>query len=285
VNRLEKIVGFCINSNIWVAISVVALVGVTYVNIAIPASSSLMFFMFFGTIFGYNFIKYFEKEQLSRFMHWVLKVDFLELTDKFKQLKKSAKRTLIISVVSLCCSFFCFFKLELLTQVLIVIPLFLTVFYAVSFGNKTLRNIAGVKIYVVGITWAITTVLLPVIEEGLILSADVWVVFLQRFLFVVALVLPFDIRDLEMDAKHLKTIPQKIGVKYTKLYGLFLLLGFFFLEFFKDELLEKNLIVMPLVFIITLLFIVLSTKRQSTFYSSFFVEGIPVLWLGLLMVL
>jgi len=282
---LEKIVSFCVNSSVWVAISVVALVKVTYVNIAIPANSALMFYVFFGTIFGYNFIKYFEKEQLSELKRWVLKISFLELTDKFKQLKKRARRALIISIVSLCCSFFYFLKLEFLVQALIVIPLLLTIFYAVSFGDKTLRNIAGVKIYVVGITWAIVTVLLPVIEDGLILSADVWIIFLQRFLFVVALVLPFDIRDLEMDAKHLKTIPQKIGVKYTKLYGLLLLLGFFFLEFFKDELLEKNLIVIPLVFIITLLFIVLATKRQSTYYSSFFVEGIPLLWLGLLMIL
>jgi len=282
---LKKIVGFCVNSSIWVAISVVTLVKITYVNIAIPVNNFLMFYVFFGTIFGYNFIKYFEKEQLSGFKRWMLKVRFLEPIDTFKQFRKRAKRTLTISVVSLFCSFFYFLKLEFLTQVLIVIPLLLTIFYAVSFGDKTLRNIAGVKIYVVGFTWAIITVLLPVIEEGMSLSADVWIVFLQRFLFVVALVLPFDIRDLEMDAKHLKTIPQKIGVKYTKLYGLFLLLGFFFLEFFRDGLLEENLIVMPLVFIITLLFIVLSTKRQSTFYSSFFVEGIPVLWLGLLMVL
>jgi len=282
---LEKIVGFCVNSSIWVAISVVALVRITYVNIAIPVNNFLIFYVFFGTIFGYNFIKYFEKEQLSEFTYWVLKADFLELINKFKQLKKRAKRTLIISVISLCCSFFCFLKLEFLTQTLIAIPLLLTIFYAVSFGDKTLRNIAGVKIYVVGITWAIITVLLPVIEEGLSLSADIWVVFLQRFLFVVALVLPFDIRDIDEDPKHLNTIPQKIGVKYTKLYGVFLLLGFYFLEFFKDELLEENLIVMPFVFTTTLLLIVLSTKKQPVFYASFFVEGIPILWLGLLMVL
>ena len=143
-------------------------------------------------------------------------------------MKKRAKLTFVISVFCLCCSFFYLLNLEIITQTLILIPLLLTVFYAVSFGDETLRNIAGVKIYVVGITWAIITVLLPVMEEGLSLSADIWIVFLQRFLFVVALVLPFDIRDIEVDAKHLKTIPQKIGVKYTKLYGLFLLLGFFF---------------------------------------------------------
>jgi len=280
-----KIVDFCVNSNLWVAISVVALVKVTYMNIAIPANSYLMFYVFFGTIFGYNFIKYFEKEQLSVFKDWVLKVDFFELINKFKQLKNRSKRTLIISFISLFCGFFYFLKLEFITQVLIVIPLLLTIFYAVSFGDKTLRNIAGVKIYVVGVTWAIITVLLPVVEEDLSLTIDVWIVFLQRFLFVVALVLPFDIRDIDEDAKQLKTIPQKVGVKRTKLYGLFLLLGFFFLEFFKDELLEKNLIVMPLVFLITLLFILLSAKRQSTYYASFFVEGVPILWLGLLMIL
>jgi len=285
VNRLEKIIDFWINSNIWVAISVVALVGVTYVNVAATGNIFLILYVFFGAIFGYNFIIYFEKEQLSELKVLMLKVSFLELIDRFKQLKKRVKLIYRISIISLCSSFFCFFKLEFLTQCLIIIPLLLTVFYAISFGGKTLRNIAGIKIYVVGITWAIITVLCPVVEEGITLSMDLWIVFLQRFLFVVALVLPFDIRDLELDAKHLKTIPQKIGVKYTKLYGVFLLLGFFFLEFFKDELLVENLIVLSLVFIITLLCIVLSAKRQSTYYASFFVEGIPILWLGLLMIL
>lgn len=251
----------------------------------VSADVYLLLYVFFGTIFGYNFIKYFEKEQLSKFKYWVLRVNVLELFQKYKQLKKRSKSTFLLSITTLLGSFFCFFKLALITQALVLIPLLLTIFYAVSFGNKTLRNIAGIKIYVVGITWAIITVLCPIVEEGILLSTDLWIVFFQRFLFVVALVLPFDIRDLELDAKHLKTIPQKIGVKYTKLYGMFLLVGCFFLEFFKDELLENNLIVMPLVFVITLLFIVLSTKKQSIYYASFFVEGIPILWLGLLMIL
>ena len=90
------------------------------------------------------------------------------------------------------------------------------------------------------------------IENKIELSSDVWILLLQRFVFVVVLILPFEIRDLSVDDKILGTLPQRIGVKNTKLYGLLLLMVFFFLEFFKDELLAINLLVMPLIFLITI---------------------------------
>jgi hypothetical protein len=162
-----------------------------------------------------------------------------------------------------------------------VIPLLLSIFYTISFGNKTLRNIEGLKIYVVGITWSIVTVLLPIKEFDLEFSEEVYLVFLQRFLFIIALILPFEIRDLSLDSMKLKTVPQKIGTQKTKIYGFVLLLLFFSVEYFKF----KPLFLTSLtVLIVTLLFLLYSNERQSKYYSSFFVEGIPIFWYILLMV-
>jgi len=282
---LNKIVGLCVNSSIWVAISVASLVGVTYYNLQVSVDIVLLLFIFFGTIFGYNFIKYFEKGQLKGFQLKNASFDYPYFVIEFKSLKLREKFTFIISILSLILSVLLLFKLENNTIFSLLIPTVATFCYAVSLGYKTLRNISGIKIYVVAFVWAFVSVLLPVIENKIEFFSDVWILLLQRFVFVVVLILPFEIRDLSVDDKILGTLPQRIGVKSTKFYGLLLLMVFFFLEFLKDELLAINLLVMPLIFLITILFLVLSSEKQSKYYSSFFVEGIPILWLGLLMVL
>jgi len=279
VKCIKNIFDFLINASVWVAIAVTALVGVTYLNLEVAVSNNLLCFIFFGTIFGYNFIKYFEKEQVGG-------LDFgtKEIRKQFERLTIRKKITFLLSVISALISAVLFFKLEIKTQLALIIPSVLTFCYAVSLGYRTLRNISGIKIYVVALVWTITSVLLPVLESEIELSSDIWILLFQRLVFVVVLILPFEIRDLSVDDKNLGTLPQGIGVRNTKFYGILLLMVFFFLEFFKDELFEANLIVIPIVFLITMLFLVLSKENQSNYYSSFFVEGIPIIWFALLMV-
>jgi len=279
VKCIKNIFDFLINASVWVAIAVTALVGVTYLNLEVAVSNNLLCFIFFGTIFGYNFIKYFEKEQVGG-------LDFgtKEIRKQFERLTIRKKITFLLSVISALISAVLFFKLEIKTQLALIIPSVLTFCYAVSLGYRTLRNISGIKIYVVALVWTITSVLLPVLESEIELSSDIWILLFQRLVFVVVLILPFEIRDLSVDDKNLGTLPQGIGVRNTKFYGILLLMVFFFLEFFKDELFEANLIVIPIVFLITMLFLVLSKENQSNYYSSFFVEGIPIIWFALLMI-
>jgi len=97
--------------------------------------------------------------------------------------------------------------------------------------------------------------------------------------------LPFEIRDLNYDNLKLSTIPQKIGVKKTKIIGFWLLMGFILLEFFKDELSNNDVIVTLITVFITLLFVIGSNKNQSKYYSAFWVESLPLVWLIILFML
>jgi hypothetical protein len=63
----------------------------------------------------------------------------------------------------------------------------------------------------------------------------------------------FEILDLANDDPHLHTVPQQIGVSKTKIVGLLLLL-FYFLEFFKTNFIEEQLIV-NLVLVLALTFL------------------------------
>ena len=280
VKFVKNILDFLIDASIWVALAVSTLVGTTCFNLNIQLNWSLILLTFLGTIFGYNFVKYFEKSQ-------VLDLGFKSkrIIKQFEILSYQEKTILLLSIVSaiLCCKQFFILKIE--TQLVLVVSLILTFMYAVSLGYTTLRNVAGAKIYIVAIVWALVSVLLPILESEIQFSIDSWIILFQRFIFVIVLILPFDIRDLSVDDKKLSTLPQRIGVKYTKFYGLFLLMLFFFLEFFKNELQIVNLVVMPLIFMTTLFFLVLAKENQNKYYSSFFVEGIPVLWFVLLLLL
>ena len=276
----KNILDFSIDASVWVAISVAAFVGVTCLNIEISLDVNLMSFVFFGTIFGYNFIKYFEKKKIV-----ALEFDAKKLAEQFATLSIKQKTTLLLSVLSVLICSVLFIEFAIETKLALIFSLILTLFYAVSFGYTTLRNIKGIKIYIVALVWVLVTVLLPIMESKLMFTSDILILMFRRFIFIVVLILPFDIRDVSVDDKALGTLPQRFGIKVAKLYGLVLLMLFFFLEFFKDELLAVNIIVMPFIFLTTLLFLFLAKENQSKYYSSFFVEGIPVFWFVLLMVL
>jgi hypothetical protein len=146
-------------------------------------------------------------------------------------------------------------------------------------SDNNLRSISGLKIYVIAVVWSGVTVILPIINAKLSLSTDIWLEAIQRFLFVLIIMIPFEIRDMNYDSLKLGTIPQKIGVRKTKLIGILLLMPFFFLEFLKDELIASRIIILLLMIVLVSVFILKSKIKQSKYYSAFWVEALPIFWL------
>jgi len=67
--------------------------------------------------------------------------------------------------------------------------------------------------------------------------------------------------------------------------GVLLLIVFMMLEFFKNELTSNAIVTMLIMLFITLLFVIFSQKNQSKYYSAFWVEALPVVWLSILLTL
>lgn len=264
---IEKGVDYIIDSSIWVSLSVYALAYITYLNLQMPKSETVLYLSFFGTVFGYNFVKYFK----------LLKGEHL----KFKV--SGFKFMLFATVVSLVLSIYFFFKLKFNTQLFLIVPLLLTVFYTVSFGRKTLRTQHGFKIYVIALCWVFVTVFLPVLEADVVIWGDAIIEAIQRLIFVIVITLPFEIRDIKNDDPSLGTIPQKIGVKATKILGVSLLFLFMVLSFFKDTITEKSIAVLFVITVFTIVLLLKSREQQWKYYSSFIVEGIPLVWWLLLL--
>lgn len=274
MKMLKSFFDFYIYSSIHVALSAFSLSWITLLNFEISFHPTILFFIFFATITGYNFVKFFglAKFHYRGLVPWLKAVQVLSL----------------FSFVLMC---FFAFGLKMITMVCIVGFGLLTFLYAVPFfpqhmfmdEQRNLRNIGGLKVYVIALVWAGVTVLLPLINNGYVLNTDVWIVTAQRFIFVVIIMLPFEIRDLRYDSLKLATIPQKIGVKNTKIIGVLLGLSYILLEFFKDTLKINQLIIALSIIFLALLLLIIAKKNQNSYYSSFWVESIPIFWLSLCM--
>lgn len=264
---LKNLFNFYINASVHVALAVYALVRITALYLGLPCNENLDFFVFFGTITGYNFIKY----------AGIAKLHHRSLTENLRIIQ-------VFSFVSFILMLFFGVKLSFNTLVCFLPLGLLTLLYAVPFLNgatQNLRNVASLKIGLIALVWAVTTVLLPVIDADIAINSKHIYQIFQRLLLVVVLTLPFDIRDLKFDARKLQTLPQVLGVERVKKLG-FVLLGItILLEFFitPNNHFKTMFII---VFFILLVLLQRAKIKQSKYYASFWVEAVPVIWLLLL---
>lgn len=95
-------------------------------------------------------------------------------------------------------------------------------------GRKRLKEVPGLKIFVISLVWAAVTALLPALNAGLpVLGADVVALTGERFIYIFAITLPFDVRDIVRDdASSITTIPMVLGVGRTRTLSLALMAVF-----------------------------------------------------------
>lgn len=270
MSTAKKVLDFYINSSIHVALAVNSLTIITSLHLNIPIEKSLLVFIFFGTVTAYNFVKY---AGLANLHH-----------------RNLAKSLRIIQIFSL----FCFLGLIISSfyisiEVIIWAGCFglITLLYAlpVFSRRRNLRSISGLKIYVIALVCAGVTVVLPIISyENTIFDTSA-IEFFQRFLLVLPLILPFEIRDLKYDLDQLGTIPQKLGVTSSKILGLGILACVIALEFLKSTATLETKTAIGMMSLITAIFIWRSKRNQSRYFASFWVESIPMIWLLLLVLL
>lgn len=246
-----------------VALAVYALLQMTQHIFDIQNDSASGYFAFFGTIVGYNFVKY---DALAR-------KKGLKYTFKIKAI-------ITLSIISFAAAIYFFFKLRIQTQLVSFAVLLLTMLYTLPFfpNRRNARNWAGVKIYIVALCWVGVTLLLPLLNAEVAFGMDILWKSLQRFILVFVLILVFEIIDLANDDPHLQTVPQQIGVRNTKLLGLLLLIPFYFLEFLKVVVDSQQLVINMVLVVILGLLILNASQKRSLYYTSFWVESVPILW-------
>lgn len=192
----------------------------------------------------------------------------------------------IVSVLSLVPLFF---LISMSSKILMIFLGAISVSYGLplfSIGDKKfgLRNIPGLKLFLITLVWSMSIVLLPILEaqasqQVIISMRDATILIAKRFLFIAAVAIPFDIRDLFDDKQFgLKTIPVAWGEKNAYLICQLLLVGYLVLLFlFKGNGFNTDFLALTASIILTGWLIFRSKWEKDEYYYFFYLDGSLIL--------
>lgn len=269
MKHLKSLFDFYLESSIHVSLAVCAFTFWSFLEFEIPVDWTLLGYVFFGTITGYNFVKYAPVAGLHH-----------------RSLARNLKAIQLFSLGSfLVLLYFVFQQSQKILSTSFLLGV-LTILYSIPFmKSKSLRTLPGVKIFIVALVWAGVTVLFPWFTGEEQLAGEVWLPFVQRILWVVVLTLPFEIRDLAYDLPALGTIPQKLGVRKAKLLGVLFLVAILLLEGFKDTVSMAGILALFFAMALSGAFLLAAKKDQIMYYASFWVEATPLISLAVFLII
>lgn len=276
---VKPIFDFLLFSNVFMSLCAVAQALVTFWLIGSKPVYSVLALLFTSTLGIYNFCILItkpvnpEKSQYLRvrwfYAHYRLMVTFtivslLSLIPLFFLISTESRLLLIfLGIISFCYG----------------LPLF-------SIGDQKfgLRNIPGLKPFLITLVWTLSTVLLPILEaQDLHLTSismhDTTLLIAKRFLFVGALTIPFDIRDLFEDRRlGVKTIPVLLGEKGAYLFCQVMLVGYVILLFlFRDNGFNLDFFALTSTAILAGWLIFKSKWEKNEYYYFFCMDGVLIL--------
>jgi 4-hydroxybenzoate polyprenyltransferase len=276
---LKSVLDFLLFSNIFMSLCAVAQALLTFHLIGSKTELPVLGLLFTSTLGIYNFCILITKPVKPQrspyrrvrwfFGHYRLMVTFT-----------------IVSLLSLIPLFF------IITTESKILLIFLSVLsfgyglplFTVGEHKFGLRNIPGLKPFLITLVWTMSCVLFPVLEamhhhHTDISMRDTTILIAKRFLFIGALTIPFDIRDLFDDRKMgLKTIPTVWGEKNAYLFCQVLLAGYIVLLFiFRQGGFSLDFFALTLTVILTGWLIFKSAWEKNEYYYFFYMDGVLIL--------
>lgn len=140
-----------------------------------------------------------------------------------------------------------------------------------------LRRMPVSKIFLIGGVWAYTSVFIPLLyNEGVFSFSNIGFgetsYIVAQLLFIAAICVPFDIRDMENDRQNsIKTLPVQFGLGKSKTIGIILLLTYVFLA--------QNTIqftVFGITGLLGILLIYFSFEHKHRYFFSVLVDGLII---------
>ncbi|GIV32824.1 MAG: hypothetical protein KatS3mg031_0359 [Chitinophagales bacterium] len=221
-----KLTACIADSNLLIASAALLSLYQTYLLLAIPLRPEPLGFFIFPSVFMlYHFhrliaIPATDERQWSASQRWFMQNSFTAI---------------LMLMIAFFSALTCFILLPVKTKLALLPLAGLALAYSVPLlflkhKRLRLRDFGIIKPFVIGGVWAGATVILPVIHFGVGLTVrDGGMLFLERFFFISALCVPFDIKDIAVDVTriHKPTIAARWGVKTARQAGLLLLVCFF----------------------------------------------------------
>ena len=218
------------------------------------------FFALFSTLVAYNGQRLLKAREGKKtpWLNWV------------NEHSKSLWAVTIISAISAI-----FFLTQILhfkydALLLLIFASVSSVLYVIRIGSKNAREVPYLKIHLIAFTWVFVFVLFPILNENE--EAPILWMFIAHYFFVVAVTIPFDIRDLKYDDPSHKTIPQVLGVFLAKFNGVVLLLLFSGIMLWQLPALISNWI-FHFAILTQILLVAFMHEKRSDFYCAGLIDG------------
>ena len=179
--------------------------------------------------------------------------------------------------------FFLSIPMLLVLMVLVVGSFFYSVPLISWKGKKVrIRESLYFKQLVLSVSWAIVTVVLPMLEEKIILMPGIVAAqFFSVVTFIYALCVPFEIRDMEREKlEGVQTIPVVYGTKVAKVLGVIaLLIGslMHLILFYENHISLYTLMALNISFLLTLFLMTFSARKPTDLYCKFYVDGLMII--------
>lgn len=260
-------------SNLWVGLAVASLAFITMANLS-RVNVPFLAFITCSTVFAYNYMRLVQVNEYDQYDR---------LSFKFWIASHRVEVWLFTLTFGVLALHFFGEIYERKMIWLLILPGLVSLLYPLSFKNAfsgftSLRSVPGLKMFLISATWSYVTVLVPVLLYGVFSTEDV-IEFFLRTLFVLGLVIPFDIRDMEMDDPGMRTIPQVLGAERARQLAMFFLTLYQLWLFIRLLVFDASLPFTLALFIgveIGYWLIRYAHRKHSEAYFSFWIEGVPV---------
>lgn len=274
---LRRPLDFILFSNLFIACCAMAQGALTYMLLKTPFNFTVIAILGCATMFLYNFsmILARPKDPASsphRRVHWIYAHYNLVITLTILSAIALIPLTLQLSIGTITLLFF--------------IGLLALSYNFPLFKDKTkrvgLRNLPGAKLFIISMVWALSCVCVPIIElksSGTSVSLIALLLLTtKRFLFVTAITIPFDIRDLFQDKQYnLKTLPVILGEKKSALFCQALLIVYIVLLLIFVPQLTLAIAGLIAVTLLTGWLIFKSRWEKDEYYYFFYLDGTLIL--------
>lgn len=265
-------------SNIWVAAGAAAMVHCSELLMGLPIGGYAAPFLFFATVFTYNFQRVFRSKG----------ADIISHSARHLWLARNQRWLKLLVALTLPIVGWCAWQLELRALLFLVPFVLVSVFYSIKVlpGRRGFRDLPYVKVLLISITWVATTVLLPfwdatstVVDRSILVHLA-----FERGLFILAITIPFDIRDMHRDHESKRTWAQVLGEEKARWLAVALMVLFTLLVEFNPTYTANERWPLLLSGLSGALLLTFARSDRHERYFTFMVEGTMVLqWVLLLL--
>jgi 4-hydroxybenzoate polyprenyltransferase len=269
---------FILFGNIYVALGAACLVQSTCIQLQTTSYlPEYSFLVFFATLFIYNLQRFFYMPQSDNSLNSIRRKWIFEN-------QKTIKALTIIGFIGVLTSFF-------FNDYRIVFYLSPLLLLSVAYFIPAikLRKSPFFKLFTLVLVWTMVTAVLPVLlSDSDPFSKNNLLHILLRFCFMMAICIPFDIRDMQVDAADkVNTLPQLIGEKNTKKLAIAFMLLYFILiipEYTWGIINTKILLALLLSAVINLIIVAMSSSKRGEYFYIAGIDGTMILQ-GLMLIM